>query len=363
MEQTSNPDPVARQRLSGDQIRRLLRDRLIGRSSKLAIKHLGCSLDELKRHLESQFERGMSWSNYGTHGWQIDHVVPLASSNDYHKRLELHHYRNLKPLWAKQNQIKGSRTQWHPTEDTGFAVAQARETLRVNIGEGQPFSASEAKCLGCSSALLSYHEKKGNIRRLGRGVFAFPDDELDMFYSISFLQQSLPDLHIGAESALGYHATKNARSFAEPLVLCTQRRKELPDWFTRIFSVICVRRTPFESDDPHYREAIYTPPNSVAKISISSLELAFVEILNEIGIRLTLSAARDHLAKAENISVDKLVRLLKATHRVKVRKLCLQLSKELRLPFADDLGSKLRPLQTCARWTRKCRDGSRLDLK
>lgn len=93
MEQSSNSDPVARQRLSDDQIRRLLQDRLIGRSSKLAIGHLGCSLDELKRHLESQFERGMSWSNYGTHGWQIDHVVPLAFSNDYHERLELHHYR------------------------------------------------------------------------------------------------------------------------------------------------------------------------------------------------------------------------------------------------------------------------------
>jgi len=363
MEQTSNPDPVTRQRLSDDQIRRFLRDRLIGRSSKLAIRHLGCSLDELKHHLESQFERGMSWSNYGTHGWQIDHVVPLASSNDYHERLELHHYRNLRPLWAKHNQVKGSRTEWHPTEDSGFAVAQARETLRVNIGGGQPFSASEAKCLGCSSALLSYHEKKGNIRRLGRGVFAFPDDELDLFYSIAFLQQNLPDLHIGAESALGYHATKNARSLAGRVVLCTQRRKELPSWFTRTFSVLYVRRTPFDSGDPHYREAIDTPPNSAAKISISSPELAFVEIVNEIGIRLTLRAARDHLVKAENIRLDRLVRLLEATHRVKVRKLSLQLSKELRLPFADDLGAKLRPLQTCARWTRKCRDGSRLDLK
>lgn len=351
------------QKLSDDQIHRRLRDSLVRRSSELAIRHLGCSLAELKLHLESLFEPGMAWNSYGTHGWQIDHVVPLASAQDYHKRIALHHYRNLRPLWAKHNQSKGSRVGWIQSECSGLATAHARETLRINVGEGQPFTASEARRLGCSSALLSYHEKRGNFRRLGRGVFAFPEDELNLFYSLAFLQRSVPDLHIGAESALDYHATQSAHSLEKRLVLCTQSRKELPSWFREKFSVTHVRRTAFLVNDDSYRKAIDVVPVGASKIFIANPALAFVEILNDVGVRLPLNAARGVLAKAGKIGRDDLTRLLKATPRVKVRGLSLKLSQELDMPFADVLRRELEPFQRHARWTRKCRDGERLDLK
>lgn len=38
---------------------------------------LGYTRRELRRHLERQFTRGMSWDNYGCRtGWVIDHIVP-----------------------------------------------------------------------------------------------------------------------------------------------------------------------------------------------------------------------------------------------------------------------------------------------
>ena len=36
---------------------------------------VGCTIDELKQHLESKFKKGMSWNNYGK--WHVDHVVPV----------------------------------------------------------------------------------------------------------------------------------------------------------------------------------------------------------------------------------------------------------------------------------------------
>ena len=69
------------------------------------IKDLGCSIEQLKVYLEKQFKDDMSWENYGTFGWHIDHIVPLASFDltDREQFLRACHYTNLQPLWAKDN--------------------------------------------------------------------------------------------------------------------------------------------------------------------------------------------------------------------------------------------------------------------
>lgn len=74
-----------------------------------AVRDLGCSVEFLKQHLESQFQVGMTWENYGH--WHIDHKKPLASFDltDRKQFLEVCHYTNLRPLWAKENISKGAR--------------------------------------------------------------------------------------------------------------------------------------------------------------------------------------------------------------------------------------------------------------
>jgi len=76
-----------------------------------AVRDLGCTIDELKIYLESKFQNGMCWSNYGKDGWHIDHIIPLASFDltDRNQLLEACHYTNLQPLWAKDNLSKGDR--------------------------------------------------------------------------------------------------------------------------------------------------------------------------------------------------------------------------------------------------------------
>lgn len=79
--------------------------------SGCAVKNLGCNSEELKVYLESKFQPGMSWDNYGKYGWHIDHIKPLCSFNLQNEE-ELStacHYTNLQPLWAKDNLKKGGR--------------------------------------------------------------------------------------------------------------------------------------------------------------------------------------------------------------------------------------------------------------
>ena len=64
---------------------------------------IGCSIPELKAHLESRFKVGMSWENRSL--WHMDHVIALAKfdlTKESDQRAAFH-YTNLQPLWASEN--------------------------------------------------------------------------------------------------------------------------------------------------------------------------------------------------------------------------------------------------------------------
>lgn len=76
-----------------------------------AVKDLGCTIDELKIHIESQFKPGMTWKNYNHKTWHIDHIKPLSKFDLTNREqfLEACNYKNLQPLWAKENFIKHNK--------------------------------------------------------------------------------------------------------------------------------------------------------------------------------------------------------------------------------------------------------------
>ena len=74
---------------------------------------LGCSVEELRIHLEAQFVEGMNWENYGLYGWHIDHIRPCSSFDltDAEQQRICFHYTNMQPLWAKDNLKKSDKFQ------------------------------------------------------------------------------------------------------------------------------------------------------------------------------------------------------------------------------------------------------------
>jgi hypothetical protein len=71
---------------------------------------VGCSKPALVAHLESQFEPGMSWENYGRGGWEIDHIKPCADFDliDPDQQRACFHFTNLRPFWQLANVRKSS---------------------------------------------------------------------------------------------------------------------------------------------------------------------------------------------------------------------------------------------------------------
>jgi hypothetical protein len=71
------------------------------------------TLDDLKFHLEKQFDEKMNWDNYGKGGWEIDHIRPISSFNinsyedeNFKKCWSLY---NLQPLWGTDNRMKSNK--------------------------------------------------------------------------------------------------------------------------------------------------------------------------------------------------------------------------------------------------------------
>ena len=74
---------------------------------------VGCDIDFFIQHIESQFEPWMNWENRSKFGckvipnqtWDIDHIIPLHTSNNLDDIIRLNHYTNLRPLCSYNNRF------------------------------------------------------------------------------------------------------------------------------------------------------------------------------------------------------------------------------------------------------------------
>ena len=101
-------DPIFKLRKN---VRHRLSKILKTKVSAAAFGFMGCSVEELKKYLESKFQSGMSWDNYGYYGWHVDHIKSLSSFDltDDKQLKQACHYTNLQPLWAKDNLRKNNK--------------------------------------------------------------------------------------------------------------------------------------------------------------------------------------------------------------------------------------------------------------
>lgn len=101
----------------GRRLRSRLYHALTGKNKAVsAVNDMGCTLPELRAHLEQQFQSGMTWDNYGA-VWEVDHIKPLANYDltDRDTCLQLIHYSNLQPLFVADNRSKCNKESIQPS--------------------------------------------------------------------------------------------------------------------------------------------------------------------------------------------------------------------------------------------------------
>jgi hypothetical protein len=72
----------------------------------------GCTSQEFVKHIEQQFQPGMTWDNHGTgeNHWQLDHIIALGLFDlcDEAQQREAFHYTNNQPLWHADHARKST---------------------------------------------------------------------------------------------------------------------------------------------------------------------------------------------------------------------------------------------------------------
>lgn len=101
-----------------------------GKGGESCTKYLPYSFQELKEHLEKQFESWMTWENYGSYDskvwndedqstwtWNIDHVIPQSKFQYETMRdtafKECWALNNLRPFSSKDNFLQGVKRSRH----------------------------------------------------------------------------------------------------------------------------------------------------------------------------------------------------------------------------------------------------------
>jgi len=67
---------------------------------------LGVDFITFKKHIERQFDKWMTWENYGK--WHLDHIIPIDSADTEDEIIRLNHYTNFRPLEAIENISKSN---------------------------------------------------------------------------------------------------------------------------------------------------------------------------------------------------------------------------------------------------------------
>jgi hypothetical protein len=78
------------------------------KKDKRSVELLGCTWNDFMVEVESNWQPGMTWDNYGCKmdQWCLDHTIPLALAQTIEEVNKLSHHSNVKPMWSIYNAMK-----------------------------------------------------------------------------------------------------------------------------------------------------------------------------------------------------------------------------------------------------------------
>lgn len=157
------------------------------------------------------------------------------------------------------------------------------KSLQTAFPRGAPVDHEQLAKLGVSSALAHHYLKSGWLTRLGRGVFAFPNDTLQQDDCLKYLGRRMTGFHVGGKTALAWRGVRHNINAREPLSLWGEQKTGVPEWFQYLFPSRYTIRNPFSAKLPK-NFGLQPLPETPDGVLVSVPERALLEMLSEVGV-------------------------------------------------------------------------------
>lgn len=228
--------------------------------------------------------------------------------------------------------------------------------LYTRLAPGTPLTSEDLAALGISADLAVHYVRAGWLTRLARGVYCRPNDTLALYPSLLLLQRRFDGLHVGGKTALDWYGVRQYVSPQPVLHLYGWSAARLPEWFTERFTAEYHRKRLFDEppNDPLHAGP-FEKRDGAPRVSVP--ERALLEMLSEVGVRQPLQEARELTEGAYSLRADVLRDLLQRCNSVKTVRLCLQLGRELALPWASKLDTAHLPTGSDRAWVSRSSEG------
>ena len=231
---------------------------------------------------------------------------------------------------------------------------------------GVPISAAELRNRFCISAQLSkYYVDKGFLRRLGSGVFCLPNDPITIYGALVFLQNKEPGLRVAGKTALAWRGISHHIYFRETTVVWGKSKAGLPQWVHDNFAVRYSSAKIFEFDDPQLDQLTCKPdPFCPLEVRCSCVERALLELLSEVGTKVSSEEARNIFDLVISVREEVLGPLLQACTSLKVKRLFAAWAEETNLVNVPELFSAFNiSLGVGKQWHISTTDGGRATIR
>ena len=228
--------------------------------------------------------------------------------------------------------------------------------LYTSLSPGAPLLSEDLAALGISADLAVHYVRSGWLSRLARGVYKKPAETLELHASLVVLQRRLAGLHVGGKTALDWYGVRHYLEQCPVLQLYGWAAGRLPDWFTEHFLADYHRKRLFDETSTALLHAGPFERREGAPY-VSTPERALLEVLSEVGVRQSLAEARELVESSYSLRADILRDLLQHCTSVKTVRLCLQLGRELSVPWAAKLAAADLPTGGDRPWVSKTREG------
>ena len=231
----------------------------------------------------------------------------------------------------------------------GLYSSEILKKALFDLPLGMPVSTSHLKEFGISRQLAYRYVQYGWLKQLGYGYFLRAGDKLIEKGAVASLQANGVKVHIGGKSALALKGFAHYLSMGgEKLTLYAHKARKLPEWFQEHYVVHLSNSVLFKEQEALMdRLCVSRLDNEPNSPFVSEPERAVLELLDLVPKQQTLDEARQLMEGLQSLRSKKMLLLLKACKKIKVKRLFWKVAEELHLPvlkkidkFEIDFGSK-----------------------